>query len=342
MNRRRIRTIHYGIGAIGSEAVRLALRRPDIEVAGAIDAHPDKAGRDLGELAAVGRPLGIEVSADAESVLKRVDADVVLHATGSHLPDVSNQLLQITAAGLSVVSSCEELSFPWQRYPEMAQELDRRARDAGVRILGSGVNPGFIMDTLPLVLATACEEVHRVRAARIVDVGQRRRQLQLKVGVGLSPEVFRRRLQQGQLGHVGLRESACMIADGLGWPLDEVAETVEPVVATTRRKVDDIVVERGQVAGVRQVARVMSDGREVVCLELEMAMAAEKPRDEISIEGRPSFSVTIPGGIQGDLATAAIMVNCVPAMAGSQAVGLLTMRDMPMVPYLLRRSLHEE
>ncbi len=182
----RIRTIHYGIGAMGAEVVRLCLNRPEIEIVGAIDTHPSKAGLDLGEAAGASRTLGISVAYDAEPLLKDVYADVVIHTTGSSLTSVYPQLLSIVSSEKSIVSSCEELAFPWVRYPEISRKLDRRARETGVRVLGTGVNPGFVMDFLPLVLATACQQVHSIRVERVVDAASRRMQLQRKVGVGLS------------------------------------------------------------------------------------------------------------------------------------------------------------
>ncbi|MFQ5859759.1 MAG: dihydrodipicolinate reductase, partial [Anaerolineae bacterium] len=333
----RVRTIHYGIGAIGAEVVRLVLNRPDIEIVGAIDAHPAKAGRDLGEATGVGHPLGIKVSYDPEPVLKDVYADVVIHATASSLTMVYPQLLQIVSAEKSVISSCEELAFPWIRYPDISQKLDRRARETGVRILGTGVNPGFVMDTLPLALATVCQQIKSIRVTRIVDVGKRRLQLQAKVGVGLTGEGFQKQTKGGALGHVGLRESVFMIADTLGWRLDDIAEAIEPVIARERMKTDYFSVDKRQVAGLRQTARGLMAGREVVRLELEMSVGAKNPHDAIVIDGKPPVNVTIPDGIQGDQATAAIMANCIPAIAHSRAVGLLSMRDMPIVPYLRPR-----
>jgi len=334
VKRERIRVIHYGIGAIGAEVVRQALNRPDIEIVGAIDTHPAKAGKDLGAAAAVGRPLGISVSYDAESVLRDTYADVVVHATGSSLTAVYPQLLQIVSAEKSVISSCEELAFPWARYPEIAQRLDSRAREAGVCVLGTGINPGFVMDTLPLVLATACQQIKSIRVTRIVDVATRRLQLQAKVGLGLSPQAFQQRAADGIVGHVGLRESLAMIADSLDWRLDAIDETIQPVLARERLKTEYTLVEKGYVAGIRQTASGRLAGREVVRLDLEMSLGAKGPHDEIIIDGVPAINVTIPGGIQGDQATAAIMVNCLPAVARGRATGLLSMRDMPFLPYL--------
>ena len=333
----RIRTIHYGVGAIGAEVVRLCLTRPEIEIVGAIDAHPSKAGLDLGEAAGAGRSLGITVAYEAEPVLKDVYADVVIHSTGSSLMMVYPQFMSIVSSEKSVISSCEELAFPWLRHPDISRKLDRRARETGVRVLGTGVNPGFIMDFLPLVIATACQQVRSIRVERVVDVGSRRMQLQRKVGVGLSVEGFQRGADDGTIGHVGLRESLFMIADSIGWRLDDVQETLEPVVAKARCKTEFFSVERGYVRGLRQTARGLSVGREVVRLELEMSIGATEPRDVITIDGKPPVQISVAGGLQGDQATAAIMANCIPAIVHSRAVGLLSMRDMPLLPYLRPR-----
>jgi len=333
----RIRIIHYGIGAIGAEVVRLCLNRPEIEIVGAIDAHPSKAGLDLGEAAHAGRTLGITVAYEAEPLLKDVYADVVVHSTSSALTSVYPQLMSIVSAEKSVISTCEELAFPWVRYPEISRKLDRRARETGVRVLGTGVNPGFVMDFLPLVLATACQQVRSIRVERVVDVGTRRMNLQRKVGVGLSVEGFQRGANDGTIGHVGLRESLLMIADTMGWRLDDVAETLEPLIASGRHKTEYFSVERGYVRGLRQSVRGLSAGREVVRLDLEMSLGADDPRDVIRIDGTPPVEVRVPGGIEGDQATSAIVTNCIPAVARSRAVGLLSMRDLPVVPYLRPR-----
>lgn len=328
----KVRTIHYGIGAIGSEVVRAMMSNPDIEIVGAIDAHPSKAGRDLGEAAGIGHTLGIPVSYDAEPTLKDIYADVVIHCTGSTLSEVYPQLMAIVSAEKSIVSSCEELSFPWVRYPEISQKLDRRARETGVRILGTGVNPGFVMDLLPLMMMTVCQGVKSVRVERVVDVATRRIQLQRKAGVGLSVEGFQRGASDGAIGHMGLRESVFMIADTLGWRLDDVTETLEPAIAQQKRKTEYFSIDRGYVAGLKQSARGLMSGNEVIRLDLEMSLGARNPHDGIEIDARPPIKVVVPGGIHGDVATASIIANCVPAIARSRQLGLLAMRDLPVLP----------
>jgi 4-hydroxy-tetrahydrodipicolinate reductase len=333
----KFRTIHYGIGAIGIEVLKLALQHQDLQVVGAVDTHPHKAGRDVGEVLGLGRNIGITVSYDAEIFLRNTPADVVVHSTSSHIISVYPQLLQAISSEKNVISSCEELSFPWMGQSELAPKLDRRAKEAGVTILGVGVNPGFVMDVLPLVLTNVCQEVRTIKVKRIVDTSTRRAQLQAKTGAGLSPAEFRLRVSDGAVGHVGLRESLFMIAETMGWQLDEVKETTEPVLATRRFETGAYVVDKGRVAGVQQTAIGVMGGREVVKLDLQMAMGAEDPRDVINIDGKPPINLKISGGIQGDQATAAIMANLIPTVMRARP-GLLTMRDVPLVPFWGGRS----
>ena len=269
-----------------------------------------------------GRRLGITVSYDAESLLREVYADVVVHTTGSSLTEVYPQLLMMLACEKSVVSSCEELAFPWKRYPEISQQLDRKAKEAGVRVLGSGVNPGFVMDLLPLMAATVTRQIKSIKVERVVDVSTRRMQLQRKVGVGISVKAFQQAADAGGIGHVGLRESLYMVADTIGWRLDDVIETIEPVLAQNRQNTEYFSIDKGYVIGLKQTAAGVASGRQVVKLDLEMSIGAKNTRDSIEIDGVPPVKLVIPGGIHGDIATASIMTNCVPAIARSRETGL--------------------
>lgn len=323
------RVIQYGVGAIGIEVTRVLADHPGVRVVAAIDQAPDLVGQNLGRLAGLDGDLAVTVSGDAEAALA-LPAEVVLHTTGSYLEDIAPQILSIVDAGKNVVSTCEELSFPWDRHPHLSRQIDARAREAGVTVLGTGVNPGFVMDTLALALSAACQWVSRLEVRRVVDVSKRRVQLQRKVGVGMTPAQFEERKSTGRFGHVGLMESARLVAHALAWPIDEWQEVLEPVVCAGRRQVGDIRLEAGQVAGIHQVVSGRSDGREAVLLELEMSAGAARPRDEIIIEGRPPIHMVIEGGVQGDHATAALVANAIPVVVAAPA-GLLTMADMPLL-----------
>lgn len=326
----KIRTIHIGLGPIGSHIVRVAAARDYIQIVGGVDIDPAKAKQDLGTIAGLERPLGIPVDSSLEAVLARTGADVAVHSTGSHISQVKGQLVSLIEAGLDVVSTCEELSYPWDDHPAEAMELDALAKAHNVTVLGTGVNPGFVMDTLALVLSGVCQEIKSIRIERVVDTSKRRLQLQRKTGAGVTVQEFQQRVQAGTLRHVGLPESLRMVAAGLGWHLDKVQDTIEPIIARVPVSSSYIRVEPGQVAGVRQVARGFMGRKEVITLELRMELGAAESYDAIRIDGVPPVDMRIHGGIHGDQATAAIVVNSIPRLVAMPA-GLLTMKDMPVI-----------
>ena len=328
MTTHKIRVIQYGVGPIGAGIVRLMLQKPDLQIVGAIDLDPQKVGKDLGRIVGAERDLGVIIGGEPRDVL-RAGAHVVVHTTSSYLTQVSDQLIGCLQAGSNVVSTCEELAYPFRKHPELSQQLDRAAREHRVALLGTGVNPGFAMDKLVLTLSTACQEVRQVKVRRVVDASRRRLPLQKKVGAGMSVEEFQAQVQAGVIKHHGLPESAAMIADSLGLQLDTIKESIEPVVADSPVRSEFLEVAPGRVKGVRQVARGVGDGQENVRLELEMYLGAPEPVDSIDISGTPDLRLAIPGGIHGDLATAAIAVNCIPALLEAKP-GLLTSRDIPM------------
>ena len=326
--KKKIRVVQYGVGPIGASIARLMRQKQALVITGAIDKDPEKAGRDLGEVAgAEDAPWGVKVSADSAEVLSH-PVDVVVHTTSSFLTDVAGQLMECLEAGACVVSTCEELSYPFRKYPELSQKLDEAAKESGVTLLGTGVNPGFVMDKLVLGLSAACQRVDHARAVRIVDAGHRRLPLQRKVGAGLSLEEFQRRVTEGTVKHVGLPESVAMISDGLGFEVDTITETVEAVVASEHVRTEAVEIEPGQAAGIHQVARGISRGQEKVYLELNMYVGATDPSDTIELSGEPNLKLIIPGGTHGDVATASITVNAIPALLAAPA-GLRTARDLP-------------
>lgn len=325
---RRLRTIHYGIGPIGAEIARIAAAREGIEIVGAVDIDPAKAGQDLGAVIGAGRELGVTVSDNAADLFARVEADVVLHTTGSYLTQVLPQLEQAVDAGLNVVSTCEELAYPIAQYPDIAAALDRRCRARGVTVLGTGVNPGFVMDTLALVLSGVCQEVRAVHCQRVVNASTRRQPLQKKIGSGLTREEFQRLVDARQVRHVGLYESVVMIADGLGWTLDEVTETTEPMIAEELVETDYFRVEPGRVTGVNQVGTGWRGGQPAITLSLQMYLGAREPRDAIQIAGTPPVDLVLRGGTHGDRATTALVVNTARRVVAA-APGLITMKDLP-------------
>ncbi len=322
------RVAHLGLGAIGREVVRLVLRRADLRLVGVCDISPQLVGATLASV------LGEDVAEDVTVVASLADARlgdarglVVTHTTSSSITACLPGLLAAVEAGAHVVSSCEELSYPWVRAPRQAAELDAAARAAGVAVVGTGVNPGFAMDYLAVVLSGAAKRVDSVRVRRVQDAGLRRAPLQAKVGAGITRTEFDSRVAAGSMGHVGLTESAQAVAAALGWDPTTVTETIGPVVAAEATPSAFGTVEPGRVAGIEQVAVVHADGRELVRLELTMAVGIGPSLDDIWLTGDPDLHLSVPGGLHGDLATAAVVVNTIDSIRHAEP-GLRVMSDL--------------
>jgi len=325
-----IRVAQFGLGPIGLGCVAAVLRRNDaLQLVGAIDTDPAKAGRDVGELLD-GTPVGVVVADDADQALERSGPDVVIHTTSSFLGRVADQLECCLRHGAHVISSTEELLFPWHRHPELSAGLDRASRERGVSLLGSGVNPGFVMDSLALAASGVCRELRCVEARRVVDAGKRRLPLQRKVGAGSSAEEFEARKRAGTLGHIGLVESLRLVAHGLGWPLERVEERLDPVLAEVDRSTEHLSICAGDVAGIHHTARGFVAGVQRISLDLRMYVGAEAPHDHVRLDGEPHVELRVPGGIFGDSATVAVLLNAVPRLIEARP-GLLTMLDLPLL-----------
>jgi 4-hydroxy-tetrahydrodipicolinate reductase len=312
-----------GLGPIG---LRLATRLVDqsgVEVVAGVDVDTDRTGSALGPL--IDRPdLTVPVHARLDQVTGT--GGVVVQATVSDSARAAEQMLEAVALGWNVVSTCEQLVFPAPTDTELVARLDAAAREAGVSVLASGINPGFLMDSLPLTLTAACVSVDRVRVTRVVDTDQRRVPLQQKAGVGLTADQFEERRAAGRLGHVGLRQSAELLAAGLGWTIDHYEETLEPVIASRAIETGLGPVPEGGVLGQHQVVEAHCAGRVVITYDLEMSAGAE-PVDQIQVDGDPSITQTISGGVNGDIGTIAVMSNLVPVVAAAPP-GFLTMTDI--------------
>lgn len=326
------RVIHYGVGALGAQIVRAAAQRSGIALVGAIDADPAKAGKDLGEIAGAGRPLGVTIAGDAAALLRSTPADVVIHTTSSFIPQVKEQLLGIIRAGKNVVTTCEEMAFPTAQHPNEARDIDEAAKQAGVTVLGTGINPGYLMDFLPLTLSSICQEVNAISVVRVADASQRRLPLQQKIGAGMTLLEFNARAADGGMGHIGLIESVHLIAASVGWELDKVETTLEPVIAVADVTTRYLQVKAGQVTGIHQIARGIVGGNARIILDLSMHVAVTQAEDTIVIDGQPPIRSTIQGGVNGDIATVGITLNAIPRVAQAHP-GLMTMKDLPPPAY---------
>jgi 2,4-diaminopentanoate dehydrogenase len=312
----------YGIGPIGAEITRLLLAKPWVKLVAAVDIDPAKVGKDVGPIIGLDREVGVKVTSQLN-----VKADVVCHSTGSRLRDVSAQLKALLERGSHVVSTCEELSFPLDR--EIREELQKTARAANVTLLGTGVNPGFVMDKLPLTLTSVCQRVDRLTIIRVQNASTRREPLQRKVGAGMTVGQFRTAVASGKIKHMGLRESLMLVGNGMGAEFEEVTdEKIEPIVAEREVVTQYLKVAPGQVAGVHQT--IEGRGKIAVSLELKMFVGAEATAaDRVIVKGIPDLEMEIKGGVHGDRATAAMVVNSIPRVIAARP-GVLTMDDIPI------------
>jgi 2,4-diaminopentanoate dehydrogenase len=317
-----------GLGYIGQEIAKAADASSELKLVGAVDLNPSMVGKKLSDV--LGAPVGgaIRVSRSLADAVGRHKGVVLLHATGSRLPQVIDQLLEAVRLRLAVVSTCEELSFPYLKHPELADRLDRAAQAGGVAVLGTGVNPGFVLDRLVASAGQVCGRVQRVSASRIVDARTRREALQRKVGAGMTEDEFMALVDKDQIGHVGLMESAALCALGLGIDCDDFEEEIFPVIAEEDIPGAAFAVKKGFVAGISQTAVGLEDGQERVRLELTIAVGAENPGDRIVIDSEPKLLLEVKGGVAGDVATANVVVNSAPRVTAAQP-GLLTVLELP-------------
>jgi hypothetical protein len=320
--------VHIGLGPLGQKMVKSAVQRGSFRIVGAVDTDPAKIGKDLGELCGI-RPLGLTISGSLEEALRGRSPQVAVVTTVSSLRAFEPQLTPLAERKLPVVSTCEELAFPWRRQPELAQRIDRLCRENGIACVGTGVNPGFLMDYLPTVLTGLCQKVTGVRVWRIQDASVRRIPFQQKIGAGLTTQEFEAKVRDGSLRHVGLPESVDFIAARLGWPLDKTTESIEPVMAEQAVTTGYQPIAEGMTRGVYQIGRGFVGRDEVITLTFRAAVGEPESYEEVRIEGDPAFTSRIAGGINGDIATCAVTLNVVRSIL-AVAPGLKTMADLPV------------
>lgn len=328
----KIRVMQVGIGPIGQKVVRYMEERQAIDIVAAVDVDPDKIGKDLGQVCDLGKDLGVAVSGDLAAAVSDARPDVAVLTTVSSFEKCAVHAAEIAKLGVHVVSTCEEMSYPWETSPEAARQLDDTAKANNVAVLGTGVNPGFLMDFLPTALTAVCQDVTRIKVSRLQDATFRRIPFQQKIGAGLTLEQFEEKKKTGALRHVGLTESIQMIAANLGWKLDKTEDIISPVIAEQDIDSGYIPIKPGMAAGVNQVGKGWVSGEELITLEFTAAVGQPTSVDTIEIKGTPDITSTIPGGVNGDIATCAITVNAIKTVLRSSP-GLRTMTDVPVVSF---------
>lgn len=329
-----VRVVHWGLGSVGMGMARLVSRRPGLSLVGAIDDSPGMAGKDLGDLFGFGERTGVVVNGDPEAVLVRARPDITMISAGSLFGEVAPKVLQAMEAGSNVVCLAEEMAYPWAGQADLAEKLDELAHAHGVTVLGIGVHPGFVLDTLVIALSGCCFDVERIRASRMTDLAYLDSGELKTRGIGMSPSHYVDGLERGTLiSPLGLEQSIHLIADTLGWKLDDVTEARQPIIADTRREVPHLRVEPGQVAGCLYTAVGYVDGRPRILLENPQQVVPEaefvETGDIVEIEGEPPIRINLERSFPAEKGTIALAVNMIGAVLQS-GPGLKTMADMPV------------
>ena len=307
-----VRVVLCGMGAIGTEILDYLLKRSH-EVFAVVDSDPEKVGRSVAELS--GLPLAIRVAGSIRAV--QLDGgDVAIFSTKSRIPDLVDDITFAASSGLDVVTTSEEMAYPSYSGAGIASELNKIALEKRVTIAGVGVNPGFVMDLIPSIVASATKNPSSIHVVRSVDISKRRRQLQAKTGVGHTRVKFEKEMKEGVLGHVGLVESAHLIALSLGKPLEGLKHGVFPVLGS-----------EDYVMGVRQFAEGTAGGC-LIRLDLEMTMTSAD-FDVVEVKGEPDLKLRFEKGVFGDSATVALVVHAVERI-GRARPGLITVLDLPL------------
>jgi 4-hydroxy-tetrahydrodipicolinate reductase len=319
---------------MGSLMARIALEKRDVELVGAVCRRPALHGTDLADFLGEERARGVRIYPDFAAARKATGAELAVTATGSLIREELPVIEAALAEGLDVVSIAEEMAYPAAADPGAAERLDRLARRAGATVLGTGINPGFVLDLLVITLTGVCRRVDGIYAERFNDLSPYGGAVMTTQGIGLSPEAFAAGLKTGSvLGHIGFRQSVAMISDALGLAVDRVEEERAPIVARVRRVGRHITVEPGQVAGCRHTAKGFAGGRAVVELvhpqQIQPEAEGQKTWDRIEIRGEPGISLRVEPEMAGGIGTASIAVNMVPLVAAA-APGLVSMKDLPV------------
>lgn len=324
-----INIIQIGMGPLGIKMAQYISARKGFETVAAVDLHPQLVGKPLQALSEE-LSTSVRIEENIENALASASnrPQVALLTTVSDMARITPQIEAIVAAGIPVVSTCEELSFPWQEDAALAERLDQAAKRAGVGVVGTGVNPGFLMDALPSFLTSVCQNVETVKVQRFQDATFRRVPFQKKIGAGLTLDQFADKIADGSLRHVGLSQSVQFIADKLGWKLDKTEDIISPVIAEEAIQVPSMNIAKGQAAGVHQLGKGWVDGEVKILLEFQAAIGEAVSYDEVIISGTPNVSSRIEGGVNGDIATCAITINTIRPILQAQP-GLHTMGTIP-------------
>ena len=335
----RIRVLVLGTGQMGSGIARLVLDKQGLELVGAYGKRAERAGMDVGLAIGLDQELGIRIGTELDTVIEQTRPHVAIQATCSKLADAIEEISLLLRQGVHVITIAEEMAYPSCQSPVVAEELHQLATAHGVSVVGTGINPGFVLDLLVIVLTGVCSDIQSITARRVNDLSPYGPSVLTGQGVGLSPQEFRQGLQDGTVvGHIGLTESIHMIAAAVGWDIERIEESREPIVSTVSRETPFVTVEAGQVAGCFQVAKAYREGKPVITLvhpqQIQPYLDAVETGDTIEITGTPNIRLAGSPEIPGGQGTIALAVNMIPQVLNASP-GLHSMADLPVAAAIL-------
>ena len=341
---KKTRVVLWGLGAMGSGIAKALMKRSNVEIVGVLKATESHVGKTLAEALGEGN-CQVKITQDVAAVLQPGVADLAIISTASFTAAVKPQIEAAVRAGMHVITIAEEMAYPAAKSPELAKELDLLAKEYGVTVLGTGINPGFVLDSLIIALTGVCLEIESIHATRVNDLSEFGQMVMRTQGVGTTPQGFAAGLEDGSIvGHVGFPESMALIASSLGWQLDEITETREPIISKVERVTPQVVVAPGMVAGCRHVAYGKEKGRVRIILEhpqqVRPELAGVETGDYIRIKGTPDVNLAIQPEIPGGIGTIAMAVNMIPHVLEA-APGLTTMPELRLPVAMLVKEVDE-
>lgn len=326
--------LQIGFGPLGIQIAKYIAQKETVKTVAVVDINPNFTDKKLSEISPE-LPTDVKIYSLVEEAVSKLSKkpNVAIITTVSSLEKLIPQIEEVARLGIPVISTCEELSYPWELQPELSKKLDSICREHNIACLGTGINPGFLMDYLPSVMSSVCKDIEAIIVERIQDATPRRVPFQQKIGAGLSLQAFKEKEATGTLRHVGLKESVYLLANSIGLKLDEVTESLDPVIAEDKVDSKHIQVKKGDARGVEQIAHGYVNGMCKITMHFKAAIGEPRSYDKISIKGIPNFSSEIEGGINGDIATCAITINCINAILKASP-GLHTMADISVPGYI--------
>lgn len=351
MRKENVKVAIWGFGAMGSGMAEVLLRKKGVDIVGVCDIHPARVGKSIFEVLGVPRKdrQDVAIQGDIAKVISKKSVDVVLLCTDSFTAKTFDKIKLIVEMGINVVSTAEEMSYPKAKEPKLAAEIDRLAKANGVSVLGTGINPGLMMDLLAILMTGACTDVEYVKAERVNSLSPFGPAVMEEQGVGISLDEFNKQSAAGHLaGHVGFNESVTMICDAIGWKLDKAVEqTMAPIVSKVHRKTKYAEVKPGDVAGCTMKGYGYVNGKLAVEMihpqQIEPELEGTDTGDYVVIKGTPNVNLSNKPEIPGGIGTIAMCINMIPHVINARP-GLHTMIDLPVPRAIMgdfRELIHE-